>query len=362
MVLDPVRPCARPGVRTQVRAREGAGQASEGVRVTGGAGSPAYGGERLVGEEQEAQQRGGQGFFGDPPGARESARIGLRLRDPQGVVHLVQDGQALVPPALGELGRAVVLRELPQIAQPPLPVDGPALSRVFPQHVHELARPRPVREQAYGVCREIAGGQRCRVPVRERGLQLRHSRPRLFRQARHQTDRRHPHVRTAPFGTRLARLLPAPLLMSSSHATRQVRPGARLFSGERHHSAYSSRTGRTTRAGASGPRSLAVRSPRPKASVICVSSVTIAGVGRSIARQGPHLARICGTSLNSVGKPSASPIANPIIAPTPACLPPVRKFKSLGWVRRHRFPRGAHHWVPCLCWWSPLRAEKSAEP
>jgi hypothetical protein len=65
---------------------------------------------------------------------------------------------------------------------------------------------------------------------------------------------------------------------------------------------------------------MADRNPRPSASVICVSSVTIAGVGSSISRHDPHLARIDGTSLNSVGKPSASPRARPTRAPVAARL------------------------------------------
>ncbi len=105
----------------------------------------------------------------------------------------------------------------------------------------------------------------------------------------------------------------------------QVFPGARLFSGERFHATNSSRTGPSIAFGPSRPCSMAVRSPRPRASVIWVSSVTIAGVGSSISRHGPHFSRICGTLLNSVGKPSASPSARPISVPVAAFLVVVMK-------------------------------------
>lgn len=109
-------------------------------------------------------------------------------------------------------------------------------------------------------------------------------------------------------------------LSSSRQAVMQVRPGARLLSGEWYQSTNSSRTGRASRSGVSSPRSMAVRMPRPRASVIWVSSVTTAGFGSRIVRHGPHLARIDGTLLNSVGKPSASPSASPVSAPVAACL------------------------------------------
>ncbi|CAM5359219.1 hypothetical protein STANM309S_05847 [Streptomyces tanashiensis] len=113
----------------------------------------------------------------------------------------------------------------------------------------------------------------------------------------------------------------------SRQARRQVLPGARLFSGEWYQSTNSSRTGRASRDGASTPRSMAVRMPRAKARVIWVSSVTYAFpflTGSSISRQGPTSARIDGTSLNSVGNPSASPSASPIREPVAACLVAVR--------------------------------------
>jgi hypothetical protein len=88
---------------------------------------------------------------------------------------------------------------------------------------------------------------------------------------------------------------------SRSQAVRQVLPGARLFSGERFQAMNSWRTTSAIASGSSTPRSITARNPRPKANVIWVSSVTSAGVGSSITRHGPYVARIDGTSRNSVG-------------------------------------------------------------
>lgn len=78
-------------------------------------------------------------------------------------------------------------------------------------------------------------------------------------------------------------------------------PGARLFSGEWYQETNSCRTAAAVADGSSTPRSITVRRARPSASVIWVSSVTSAGRGSSISRQGPYAARIAGMPWNSVG-------------------------------------------------------------
>ena len=52
-------------------------------------------------------------------------------------------------------------------------------------------------------------------------------------------------------------------------------------------------------------------SARRIASVICVSSVKIAGSGGVWMPFSPYFALICGSEINSVGQPRASPSANP---------------------------------------------------
>ena len=196
----------------------------------------------------------------------------------------------------------------------------PVLLRVRAQQADQSGRLGALREQAHRVRGEVGRGERGRVPVGERGLQLGGARALFVTEPG-----------TRPTGaTRM--LAPQPLewiwlascqgsrSFSRAQAGRQVFPGARLFSGDWYQSTNSSRSGRSRRLGPSTPRSIAVRRPLPSASVICVSSLTIAGVGSSISRQGPHLARIDGTSLNSVGKPSASPRARPTSVPVAARL------------------------------------------
>lgn len=73
---------------------------------------------------------------------------------------------------------------------------------------------------------------------------------------------------------RLASCQRTPRWLSSWQALRQVKPGARLFCGERHHSTYSARSGAVNRSAVSGPSASAVRSARATESVIWVSSVT----------------------------------------------------------------------------------------
>ncbi len=296
-------------------------EAGDGVGVARGAGGAAQGGDGLVDEEEEAEQAGRQGLLRDPALAGGPAGVGFRRDGAYGLLEAAQDLQALVPAARDEVLRGGVLGAGPQVAEPELVVAGAVLVGVGAQQADQAGRFGAFRQQPYGVRGEVGGGERGGVAVREGGLQLGGARALFVGEAGDEAYRGDAHVGAAALGVDLAGVLPGAVLTGQQLAGAQARVAGRavvLRGAPPLHELLAHRAFQPLRA--ERPRTMAVRRPRPSARVICVSSVTIAGFGRSRERQSPYVARIEGTSLNSVGKPSASPRASPVSAPVAARL------------------------------------------
>jgi len=99
-------------------AREGPGEASEGVGVAGADGGAAEGSDGIVGEEQEAEQAGREGFLGHPALAGDAAGVVSAVGFVQGQVQAIQNAQALVPAARDELGGGSLEGALPESSKP----------------------------------------------------------------------------------------------------------------------------------------------------------------------------------------------------------------------------------------------------
>lgn len=164
--------------------------------------------DRVVGVPYGAEQRGRQGLLGDPTLARGPARVTAVVRLTQGVGQSAQHRQALVPTVGDELLRGTRVGALPEVTQPPLPVDQALGERPLGEQRGKLGQRGARAQHEDRVRGQLAGGQPGRVPMRQPGLQLGQAGERVQVDVE-QPDRGDPHVGAAPLRPDDGGVLPA---------------------------------------------------------------------------------------------------------------------------------------------------------